>query len=291
MTKDYLDIVSPPTVRKEVRLPASKSICNRALIIHALSRSEAELENLSDCDDTQAMLAALRDMPEVIDIGAAGTAMRFLTAYLCLTPGTRTITGSERMRHRPIGVLVDALRRLGARVEYEGEEGFPPLRIAGNPCLEGGALSVPGNVSSQYISALLMIAPMLRNGLTLMLTENVVSRPYLEMTLTMMRDFGAQAAWEGENVIRVAPGGYQPMPYRVENDWSAASYWYEVVALTKDCNCWVELPGLRPDSIQGDSCVRRIFEDLGVTTEPCVCSSGEVGIRLRKGSRVASRLN
>lgn len=291
MVKNYIDIVPSPTMRREVRLPASKSICNRALIIHALSRSEAELENLSDCDDTQTMLAALRDMPEVIDIGAAGTAMRFLTAYLCLTPGTRTITGSERMRHRPIGVLVDALRKLGAQVEYEGEEGFPPLRITGSASLEGGVLSVPGNVSSQYISALLMIAPMLRNGLRLTLTENVVSRPYLDMTLTVMRDFGAQAEWEAGNVVRVAPGGYRPKPYRIENDWSAASYWYEMVALTRDVDCWVELPGLRIDSIQGDSCVRRIFEDLGVATEPCICTSGEAGVRLNKGGRVVPRLD
>ena len=165
-----LKIRSGRLLRGRIVLPASKSISGRALVINALSGSSLLPDNLSDSDDTQAMLNALHEMPEVIDIGAAGTAMRFLTAYLSVTPGTHTITGTERMKHRPIGILVDALRTLGADIAYEGEEGFPPLRIAGRNDIEGGELSVPGDVSSQYISALLMIAPTLKKGLRLTLT-------------------------------------------------------------------------------------------------------------------------
>ncbi len=279
---EYYDLKRPIVVRATVELPASKSISNRALIINALSHSDVEPQNLSDCDDTVVMRQALSAMPDVIDIGAAGTAMRFLTAYLCVTPGTHTLTGTERMKQRPIGILVDALRKLGAQVEYLGEEGFPPLRITGCDALEGGELQVRGDISSQYISALLMIAPTLRKGLRLTLTDRIASRPYIDMTIAMMRDFGVQVEWEGDNVVSVAPGHYQTREYRIENDWSAASYWYELVASTNDPFSWAELPGLRLDSIQGDSCVRHIFDELGVDTEPYTCSTGEEGIRIFK---------
>ena len=212
-------------------LPASKSISNRALILNALSKSTSLPDNLSDSDDTRVMLRALQDMPEFIDIGAAGTAMRFLTAYLSVMPGEHTISGTERMKHRPIGILVDALRQLGATITYEGEEGFPPLRIVGHDDLDGGSLTVPGDVSSQYISALLMIAPTLKEGLHLTLEGNIASRPYLDMTISMMRDFGAKVEWQGDNVIEVQPGSYLQRPYHIESDWSAASYWYEMVPL------------------------------------------------------------
>ena len=178
-------LTSPGRLDATVNLPASKSISNRALIIYALSGGKNQPENLSDCDDTTVIIDALRTMPEVINIKAAGTAMRFMTAYLSVTPGTHVLTGTERMQHRPIGVLVDALRRLGAQIEYAGEEGYPPLRITGGS-LEGGLLEIPGNVSSQYISALLIIAPMLKKGLTLRLLDNVISRPYIDLTLWMM---------------------------------------------------------------------------------------------------------
>lgn len=201
-----------------------------------------------------------------LDIGAAGTAMRFLTAYLSVTPGEHTITGTERMKHRPIGILVDALRQLGATISYEGEEGFPPLRIVGHDNLEGGELTVPGNVSSQYISALLMIAPTLKNGLRLTLTGTIASRPYLDMTISMMRDFGAKVEWKGDDVIDVEPGAYLQRPYHIESDWSAASYWYEMVALTQDEAPCVTLPGLFRDSLQGDSAVQEMFRPLGVET-------------------------
>lgn len=286
MQKEYFDIRPPRQLQARVCLPASKSISNRALIINALSRSAVMPENVSDCDDTRVMLAALRDRPEVIDIGAAGTAMRFLTAYLSVTPGTHTITGTERMRHRPIAILVDALRRLGADIRYEGEEGFPPLRITGNPHLQGGELTLPGNVSSQYISALLMIAPTLTRGLRMVLTGDIVSRPYLNMTVSLMREFGVEAEWESEQVLCVAPQTYRPRPYIIENDWSAAGYWYEMVALSRDPQAEVVLPGLHAESLQGDRQVSRLFAELGVTTEFFREADGTECVRLRKGGKV-----
>ncbi len=258
-------IQAPSLIDTTINLPASKSICNRALIIQALAGSTMLPANLSDCDDTRVMAAALRDMPEVIDIGAAGTAMRFLTAYLSVGTGTHTLTGTERMRQRPIGVLVDALRQLGAHIEYLGTEGFPPLRVTGRP-LAGGALEVAGDVSSQYISALLMIGPMLRQGLTLKLTGDIVSRPYIDLTLWTMTGFGAQVEWSDVDTISVAPVPYRATTYAVENDWSAASYWYEVVALLNKPEARVVLPGLSDGSRQGDSVTRYIGSLMGVKT-------------------------
>jgi len=222
-----------------------------------------------------------------LDIGAAGTAMRFLTAYLSVTPGTHTITGTERMKHRPIGILVDALRTLGADITYEGEEGFPPLHITGHDDLEGGELAVAGNVSSQYVSALLMIAPTLKNGLRLTLTGQIASRPYLDMTVSMMRDFGAEVGWTGDNVIEVKPGAYLQRPYHIESDWSAASYWYEMVAVSRrEADAEVELVGLHHDSIQGDSKVWQMMEELGVATQFYVEPDGTEITRLRKTDNV-----
>ena len=277
-----IEITAPQALQARIDLPASKSISNRALIINALSRSEFQPENLSDCDDTRVMVAALHDMPEVIGIGAAGTAMRFLTAYLSVVPGTHVITGTERMRHRPIGVLVDALRQLGAHIEYEGEEGFPPLRITGNPELQGGSLTMLGNVSSQYISALLMIGPTLGQGLRLSLQGDIVSRPYLDMTVAMMREFGAQVDWESESTLYVSPQPYQPRPYVIENDWSAASYWYEMVALTADEHAEILLPRLYENSLQGDKMVAMVYNDLGVQTEFIRDAQGGSAVRLTK---------
>ena len=258
-------IQAPSLIGTTINLPASKSICNRALIIQALAGSTMLPANLSDCDDTRVMAAALRDMPEVIDIGAAGTAMRFLAAYLSVGTGTHTLTGTERMRQRPIGVLVDALRQLGAHIEYLGTEGFPPLRVTGRP-LAGGALEVAGDVSSQYISALLMIGPMLRQGLTLKLTGDIVSRPYIDLTLWTMTEFGAQVEWSDVDTISVAPVPYRATTYAVENDWSAASYWYEVVALLNKPEARVVLPGLSDGSRQGGSVTRYIGSLMGVKT-------------------------
>ena len=222
-------------------------------------------ENLSDCDDTKVIIRALSHRPEVIDIKAAGTAMRFMTAYLSVTEGEHTITGTERMKHRPIGVLVDALRYLGAEIEYAGEKGFPPLRIRGRQ-LEGGRLEIPGNVSSQYISALLMIAPVLSKGLEMKLTGGIVSRPYIDLTLHLMHQFGVSAEWTDIDSITVKPQPYRQRPYTIENDWTAASYWYEVLALTDELGSKVVLPGMMDGSRQGDSAVRYIFSLLGIKT-------------------------
>lgn len=205
---------APSQIKATIQLPASKSISNRALIIHALSKGDDVLSNLSDCDDTQVMIKALTEGNEVIDILAAGTAMRFLTAYLSSTPGIHTITGTERMQQRPIQILVNALRELGAHIEYVRNEGFPPLRIEGTE-LTGSEITLKGNVSSQYISALLMIGPVLKNGLQLRLTGEIVSRPYINLTLQLMKDFGASASWTSDQSIQVDPQPYQlPSVYR-----------------------------------------------------------------------------
>lgn len=265
-------ISGPETLRTTVSLPASKSISNRALIIYALSGGGIPSEhcrpprNLSDCDDTQVMVDALRDMPDTIDIKGAGTAMRFLTAFLAATDsGTHTLTGTERMQHRPIKILVDALRKMGADIEYIGEQGFPPLRIKGKR-LEGGELEIAGNMSSQFVSALLMVGPALEKGLTVRLTGDIISRPYIDLTLCTMREFGAGADWTSVDTITVAPKPYVNKDYLIENDWSAASYWYEMVALSKDQDAEVRLEGLMDGSKQGDSGVRYIFSLLGVRT-------------------------
>ena len=284
---------APEQLRATVTLPASKSISNRALIIYALSGCRQLPANLSDCDDTEVIIRALETMPEVIDIKAAGTAMRFMTAMLAATshPSPLTshlLTGTERMKHRPIKVLVDALRRLGADISYAGEEGFPPLRISGRQ-LEGGLLEVAGNISSQYISALLLIGPVLKRGLTLRLTGDIISRPYIDLTLCTMRDFGADVEWTDVDTIEVKPKPYEPRPYLIENDWSAASYWYEMVALSPDIDAEVRLEGLMDGSRQGDSSVRYIFSLLGVKTT--FSGDGERMVTLRKSGHRVSRLD
>ena len=258
------EIKAPQVLNQTIKLPASKSISNRALIIHALSGGAILPDNLSDCDDTTVIINALQNNPHEINIKAAGTAMRFMTAFLSVKDGEEhVLTGTERMKHRPIGVLVDALRHLGADISYVGDEGFPPLRIKGRK-LEGGLLEVPGNISSQYISALLMIGPTLKNGLTLRLTGDVISRPYIDLTLWTMREFGADADWSDFETISVAPKPYKERNYYIENDWSAASYWYEMMALSTHEDDEIRLEGLMDGSKQGDSSVRYIFSLLGV---------------------------
>ena len=258
-----IKVTAPAKIHTTIQLPSSKSISNRALIINALGNGTHHPENLSDCDDTRVMIRALNDDKETIDIMAAGTAMRFLTAYLSVTPGARIITGTERMQQRPIQVLVNALRELGADIEYVANDGFPPLRITGRE-LRKDTISLPGNVSSQYISALLMIAPVLTNGLTIRLTGDIISRPYINLTLQLMNDFGGRAEWTDYHRLKVEPQAYHSTPFYVESDWSAASYWYQIVALSKEAE--VTLPGLFKDSYQGDSQVAGIFRSLGVET-------------------------
>ena len=258
-------ITAPSHIDTTINLPASKSISNRALILHALGKGSVVPDNLSDCDDTKVIINALKTMPPVIDIKAAGTAMRFMTAYLSVTPGEHVITGTNRMKHRPIRVLVDALRKLGAQIEYTEEEGFPPLRITGDS-LDGGMLEIPGDVSSQYISALLMIGPAMKNGLKLRLTGNIVSRPYIDLTLHVMHEFGISVEWTDVDMISVSHQEIGDRRYTIENDWSASSYWYEILAMTNDDEARVTLPGLKDASRQGDSAVRYLFSMLGVKT-------------------------
>ena len=285
------NIIAPKALNQTIKLPASKSISNRAMIIHALSGSNVLPDNLSDCDDTEVIIQALQNNPYEINIKAAGTAMRFMTAFLATRNGEEhVITGTERMKHRPIGVLVDALRHLGADITYVSEEGFPPLCIKGGK-LEGGLLEVPGNISSQYVSALLMIGPMLSNGLTLRLKGDIISRPYIDLTLCMMREFGAIADWSDYETITVQAQRYTERSYYIESDWSAASYWYEMIALSKEADDEVRLEGLMDGSKQGDSSVRYIFSLLGVKTTFDTTEEGvPTTVTLRHSGRCVPRL-
>lgn len=262
-------LAAPIALQCSVDLPASKSISNRALILHALSGGVQRPMNLSDCDDTAVMIRALEQHGAEIDIHAAGTAMRFLTAYLSTQKGSHLLTGSARMKQRPIRLLVDALRALGADIQYADSEGFPPLLIQGKP-LPGQEITLAGSVSSQYISALLMIGPTLPQGLTIHLTGQLISVPYINLTLSLMAHYGASARWTDERTIRVEPGPYQDVPFTVESDWSAASYWYEMMALwqpqTEFPSPCIELIGLFPRSSQGDSRGADLFAKLGVHT-------------------------
>lgn len=267
--------------KTSVQLPASKSICNRALILNALSYSPYEIQNLSDCDDTDVMVKALNSNDSHFDVKAAGTAMRFLTAFLSKVVGEWTITGTERMKNRPIRILVDALNAVGAKIEYLEKEGFPPLRIMGS-ALQGGEISLDGGVSSQYISALLMIAPLMEKGLTLHLQGKVISKPYIHLTLQLMKQYGVESEWVG-STIKVAPQSYRPLPYTVESDWSAASYWYEMMALSQQAE--IELKGLFKESLQGDAAGAKLFAQLGVATD---YKAG--GVVLRKNGNVCQKL-
>ncbi|MGM9759058.1 MAG: 3-phosphoshikimate 1-carboxyvinyltransferase [Parabacteroides sp.] len=264
-----------------IQLPSSKSISNRALILNALSNSPYAVENQSDCDDTRLMIQALNTDDRDFNVGAAGTTMRFLTAFLSKRPGEWTITGTERMKNRPIQVLVESLNQLGAHIEYLEREGFPPLRISGRP-LKGGEISLAGNVSSQYISAILMIAPLTQQGVTLHLEGEIISKPYIHLTLHLMASYGVKATWEG-NCIHVAPQTYQPIRFAVESDWSAASYWYEIMALS-DCP-EIELKGLFAHSAQGDSAGARLFAQLGIGT-----TFTEQGVRLFRNGNCCKQL-
>jgi 3-phosphoshikimate 1-carboxyvinyltransferase len=236
-------------LKGEITLPSSKSISNRILIINSLSYSPYEIDNLSDSDDTRVMEAVLNADSNHFDIGHAGTAMRFLTAFLSKIVGEWTLTGSERMRQRPIGILVNALRKLGASIEYTENEGFPPLRIVGT-ALKGGIIELDGSVSSQYISSLLMIAPTVQGGIRLKLLNQITSKPYIELTLKLMKEFGIHHTWKG-NEISIDEQHYVPVKFSVEADWSGASYWYAMAALSDECN--LLLKRLRLQSFQGDA--------------------------------------
>ncbi|HAK77077.1 MAG TPA: 3-phosphoshikimate 1-carboxyvinyltransferase [Runella sp.] len=257
--------VYPPLapIQAKIQLAASKSESNRALIINALSNFGGQLSNVSAARDTQTMLRLLQSSETVADVLDAGTTMRFLTAYFAVTGQNKTMTGTPRMCERPIGILVDALRTLGADITYLGKDGYPPTQLNGFTYSGENKVRIRGDVSSQYISALLMVGPTLPEGITLALTGEVGSRPYIEMTLQQMVAFGAtfEADWE-QKIIRVPAQKYTPTHYQVESDWSGASYWYSVVALAEQAE--VELLGLKENSLQGDSAIVDIMRQMGV---------------------------
>lgn len=257
-------IIAPESVTYEVNLPASKSISNRALIIKFLAGNSSRLFNVAKCDDTDAMLSALNSKALThINIGAAGTAMRFLTAYFAVQEGREVfLDGSERMHHRPIKVLVDALRSCGASIEYSGEEGFPPLRIKGAE-LNAESITLEGNVSSQYISAILMIAPLINGLKRIILSGNIISRPYIDMTLSIMNKFGVYTHIYNNEIVFDNATQYSPLDFHIENDWSASSYWFQIQALLYKSH--ITLKGLFNNSTQGDSAVARLFENFGVS--------------------------
>lgn len=256
--------ISPPDkIHQAITLPPSKSISNRLLILNALSYSAETIENLSDCEDTQVIIDAFASESNVFDVKGAGTAMRFLTAFLAAMEGEWIIKGNARMHERPIYPLVDTLIALGAEIKYLEKEGYPPLKINGKH-LEGGEVYISGNMSSQFISALLMIAPKMEKGLTINLENEVISKPYIRLTLGLMEEYGVKAKWEGQD-ISVKNQEYVPKKIRVEADWSAASYWYSFAALLPESE--ITLYGLQKKSLQGDANLVNLFADLGVTTD------------------------
>lgn len=258
--KYHIAISQPRSCR--IELPASKSITNRALLISALAGCIEDVHHVAQCDDSAVMLSALRDNPHTIDTHNAGTAMRFLTAYCAITRGSHTLTGNDRMQQRPIAPLVEALRALGANIQYLHCEGYPPLHIEGSP-LKGGSIAIDGSISSQYISALLLIAPYMEQGLQLSLTGEVVSRPYIDMTIATMQHYGAVVTHK-HNLISVAPVPYKAATFTVESDWSAASYWYEIATVSRTS---FTLAGLSLDSTQGDSRMAHYMSMLGIDTK------------------------
>jgi len=257
-------VISAPlkAVLDTIHIPSSKSISNRMLIIRSLAASGATLHNLSDSDDTKALSKALDTESDPKDVGHAGTAMRFLTAYLSTQAGVHTLTGSQRMKQRPVGPLVDALKQVGAHIEYMENEGCPPLKIQGGGLI-GGSIAIEAGISSQFISALMMIAPILEGGLNIELQGRVVSASYIEMTLSLMNSCGAGALFDGRT-ITIPQGTYTVEDYKVESDWSGASYWFQVAALLPGSE--ITLPKLNQNSLQGDAALVQIFEKLGVRT-------------------------
>jgi 3-phosphoshikimate 1-carboxyvinyltransferase len=281
------------TVNGTVQLTGSKSECNRALVIAALSKGEVKVGNMSDAVDA-VTLKAILDLQappiiqtqvvdeqgivfsgglietngirtnHVVNVGPAGTAMRFLTAYLPLQGNEIILTGSERMQQRPIGVLVDAMRKLGAKIDYVNNEGFPPIKIHGDFHQQADRISIKGDISSQYITALLLIASSLPQGLTLEIDGELTSRPYVEMTLAMLKQAGIQHSWT-DNVITVQNQPFAETALHVEPDWSAASYWYAIAALSDEAELF--LPGLTPYSLQGDSVITELMANFGITSQ------------------------
>ncbi len=260
ITLDYTPVLK--TV--DIRLPSSKSESNRALIINALSGNKSYLTNLSEARDTRTMIKLLQSQEQELDVIDAGTTMRFLIAYCAVKNLDKVLTGTKRMCERPVSILVEALQTLGVDLQYLGDQGYPPVHIKSFTSQKEKHLKIRGDVSSQYISALLMIAPLLPQGLNLELTGKIYSRPYIEMTLQLMRQFEVNYRLE-KDVISIEPQDYQGITYEIESDWSGASYWYSMVALAKDAN--ITLLGLRENSLQGDIRIAAIMEKLGVKSD------------------------
>lgn len=251
-------------IQGQIHLSSSKSESNRVLIMNALSGNKLLLENLSDARDTQTMQHLLTITNKEWNVLDAGTTMRFCTALLSIIGDNHVITGTERMKDRPIGLLVDALRKIGAEITYLEKDRFPPLKINKLINQKTDRIDIPGNISSQFISALLMISPSLPKGLSIDLVGEIYSRPYIEMTLNLMAHFGIKHSWVRNN-ITIKPQKYKSDSYTVESDWSGASYWYSLAALAPKAN--IELHGLREFSFQGDRAIASIMEKMGVHTE------------------------
>lgn len=275
------------TIRGTVQLTGSKSESNRALIIRALSDGIVKVENLSEAADTVTLEAALEiaktgtEEFKTIDIGPAGTAMRFLTSYLNLVKGNFILTGTERMQQRPIGILVDALKTIGADIHYEKKAGYPPLKIEGGMFQSKEQVAIQGNISSQYISSLLLIASSLKKGLTINIEGELTSRPYVTMTLEMLKEAGIQYDFQ-EQSIAIKKQDFQPATIYVEPDWSAASYWYAMVALAQEAH--IVLPGLKKHSLQGDFAIIDIMTHFGVTS-----TFEKDGLHLRKSGLISKK--
>jgi len=261
-------------LKGRIQLNGSKSISNRALIIRALSQQDFDIQYLSNAVDTQTLANLLKSKDDVLDAKAAGTTFRFLTAYLSLQPETKILTGSLRMKQRPVGSLVVALQELGANIQYLEKDGYPPLQIGPPNIGQSNQIAINAGISSQFISALLMIGPRLPNGIALKLVGDIVSQPYIDMTLNLMSYFGIQ--WEqNEQVITIPQQQYQARDFKVEADWSAASYYYILAAMAEEVD--LHLDGLFEDSVQGDAILASMMENFGITT-----TFTEKGIHLTK---------
>ena len=253
------------TIYGSVDLESSKSISNRLLIIKELCKTKFEIQNLSNATDTKILNEILDSLEtkKEINFEDAGTALRFAIAFLATKKGIWRVSGSKRMHERPIKPLIDSLVKLGANIHYLENKGFPPIEIKSEK-LTSGKLKLPGNISSQFISALLLIAPTIKGGLNLEITSKVLSKPYIDMTLGLMSEFGIEYSWEN-NLIKVKEQNYLSKNIKVENDWSAASFWYSFLALSK--NGEIQIPNLYNNSIQGDSVLSVIYSKLGIKTE------------------------
>ena len=251
------------SINNQLAVTGSKSESNRLLLLNQLFENVLKLENVSNSEDSQLMQKALANKTDLIDIHHAGTAMRFLTAYYSIQANREvTLTGSERMKQRPIKVLVDALNNLGAEISYQENEGFPPLRIKGKK-LTQDSITIPSNISSQYITALCLIGTKLPTGLTINLDGKIISIPYIQMTIQLLNKVGINAIFEGNTITIPFTASIQPQTLQVESDWSSASYYYSLIALSK--NSEIKISTYFEDSLQGDSALQKIYaENFGI---------------------------